>query len=95
MSRCEIAAVWFPDRRMKTEGGGGEAEEFGGGGISRTDWICGAALAHSLPRKQSSRCSLAAGVSLPQQWSPFNEPSMRTCILLPHLSSGVQGDVPS
>lgn len=31
MSRCEIAAVWFPDRRMKTEGGGGEAEEFGGG----------------------------------------------------------------
>lgn len=31
MSRCEIAAVWFPDRRMKTEGGGGgEAEEFGG-----------------------------------------------------------------
>lgn len=31
MSRCEIAAVWFPDRRMKTEGEGGEAEEFGGG----------------------------------------------------------------
>lgn len=29
MSRCEIAAVWFPDRRMKTEGG--EAEELGGG----------------------------------------------------------------
>lgn len=34
MSRCEIAAVWFPDRRMKTEGGGGEAEEFGGRGES-------------------------------------------------------------
>lgn len=29
MSRCEIAAVWFRDRRMKTEGGGGAAEEWG------------------------------------------------------------------
>lgn len=26
MSRCEIAAVWFSDRRMKTEGGGAEEE---------------------------------------------------------------------
>lgn len=51
-------------------------------------------LARSLPRIQSSRCSLAAGVSLPQPWSPFNERSMRTYILLPQLSSEVWGDVP-
>lgn len=91
MSRCEIAAVWFPDRRMKTEGGGG-AEEWWRGATPWTDRLHRAALAHSLPRKQSSRCSLAAGVSLPQQWSLFNEPSRRTCILLPRLSSEVQGD---
>lgn len=32
MSRCEIAAVWCGDRRMKTEGGGAGEGWSGGGG---------------------------------------------------------------
>lgn len=85
MTRCEIAAVWFIDRRMKTEGGGPGVRQ----GTPRTDWLYRVVLAPSLSRKQSSQCSLAAGVSLPQQWSLSNEPWMRTCILLHHLSSEV------
>ena len=60
-----------------------EKDGVGGGGAPWTDWLHRVVWALSPLRKQSSRCSLAAGVSLPQQWSLFNEPSMRTCIL-PH-----------
>ena len=49
----------------------GDEEE---GWIPQTDWLHRGVLALFLSRKQSSRCSLAAGVSLPQQWGLFNEP---------------------
>lgn len=75
---------------------GGTEEEGGGGGEEWTpwrDWLHKAVLAPFMSRKQSSRCSLAAGVSLLQQRSCFNEPLMRTCILPSHLCCEVLGDV--
>lgn len=79
MSRCEIAAVWFGYTRMKTEEHGAEEgwKRRRRRGTPWTDWLHRAVLALFLPRKQSSRCSLAVGVSLSQQWSQFNGPSIR------------------
>lgn len=96
MSRCETAAVHCSDtvKEWRRRQQGQKTDEGGGRGTPWTDRLQRAVFALSLPRKQSSRCSLAAGVSLPQQWSLFNEPSMRTCILLLRLSSEVRGDVP-
>lgn len=82
--------------KERTKRGGTEEEEGGGGGEEWTpwrDWLHKAVLAPFMSRKQSSRCSLAAGVSLLQQRSCFNEPLMRTCILPPHLCCEVLGDV--